>query len=72
LFVGLVDLLKPCSCGGEVLVIIVCVCVCCRSSECYECFKSQSKVPTESTWRREQNRRRNWTKSSRFKSYANY
>jgi len=25
--VGLVNLLKPCSCGGEVLVIIVCVCV---------------------------------------------
>ena len=47
---------------GEVLVIIVCVCVCVsvclcvcyRSSERYECFKSQSKVPTESARRREQ------------------
>ena len=35
--------------------VCVCVCVCYRSSERYECFKSQSKVPTESARRREQN-----------------
>ena len=33
----------------------VCLCVCFHSSERYEFFKSQSKVPTESTRCREQN-----------------
>jgi len=33
----------------------MCACVCYRSSERYECFKSQSKVPKENTQRKEQN-----------------
>ena len=34
----------------------VSVCVCYHSSGCYESIKSQSKIPTESTWCRGQNK----------------
>ena len=34
-----------CVCVCVCVYVCVCVCVCHRSSERYECFKSQSKVP---------------------------
>ena len=46
-----------CICVSVCLCVCVSVCLCVfyRSSEHYECFKSQSKVPTESARRRKQN-----------------
>jgi len=44
--------------GSSTCCVCVGVCVCYCSIECYVFFKSQSKVPTESTWRREQNEHR--------------
>ena len=58
--------------GSSNHCVCVCLCVIYRSSERYECYKSQSKVPTEGTQRREQNERRNWTKNSWFESYDSY